>query len=256
MGNGVAADDDHGVEASPAAMDGAKRPKNKRPSNKGGKGNAAEADHPLPEAYRQLLDLFMATDHAYCFLVKNSIPPRVSSLQSMVWRLFPGRFGDEGSFLPRLRRLADVARSVLTLDEPPDSEAHRDLTEVQTEAQRLELFFPQKNTAGTGKAKVSKRQKLVRQALLKHAEGRQEDDGANVSGGGASGSGVRDIAGRGRNARAGTKEKEGSLSPGVPSSSGGAGDSGEVLTRDGGGKRPGRSRGDDDCGSSGRGVAS
>ena len=51
------------------------------PCESGGKGNAAEADRPLPEAYRQLFDLFTATDHAYCFLVKNSIPPRVSSLQ-------------------------------------------------------------------------------------------------------------------------------------------------------------------------------
>ena len=53
----------------------------------------------------------------------------------MVWRLFPERFGDEGSFLRRLRRLADAARSVLTLDEPPDGETDRDLEprEAQTE---------------------------------------------------------------------------------------------------------------------------
>lgn len=37
----------------------------------------------------------------------------------MVWHLFPGKFGDEASFLPRLRRLADIARAVLVLEEPP-----------------------------------------------------------------------------------------------------------------------------------------
>lgn len=37
----------------------------------------------------------------------------------MVWRLFPQKFGDEASFLPRLRRLADIARAVLVLEEPP-----------------------------------------------------------------------------------------------------------------------------------------
>lgn len=53
----------------------------------------------------------------------------------MVWRLFPGRFGDEGSFLPRLRRLAEVARSVLVLDEPPAGEPDGEFEprEVQTE---------------------------------------------------------------------------------------------------------------------------
>lgn len=40
--------------------------------------------------------------------------------QSLVWRLFPGRFGDEASFLPRLRELAEVAPSVLVLEEPAD----------------------------------------------------------------------------------------------------------------------------------------
>lgn len=45
------------------------------------------------------------------------------------------------------------------------------------------------------------------------------------------------------------------MSPGVHSPSGGGGDSGEVLIRDGSGKMPAQSRGDDLCGS-GRAVAS
>lgn len=40
--------------------------------------------------------------------------------QSLVWRLFPGRFGDEASFLPRLWELAEAAPSVLVLEEPAD----------------------------------------------------------------------------------------------------------------------------------------
>lgn len=116
------------------------------------------------------------------------------------------------------------------------------------------MSFPQKNTAGTGKAKASKRQQLVRQALLKHAEARQTDDGADVSGGG-SGSGGSDMVGRTGNARAATKEKEGSLSPGVHSPSDVGGDTVEVLAPGGGRKRSARPR-DEDCGGNGRGVAS
>lgn len=40
----------------------------------------------------------------------------------MVWRLFPGRFGDEASFLSRLKRIADIASAVLVLEEPPDDQ--------------------------------------------------------------------------------------------------------------------------------------
>lgn len=39
---------------------------------------------PMSEAHKRLLELFTAIDHAYCFLVKNSIPPRVSSIQVLV----------------------------------------------------------------------------------------------------------------------------------------------------------------------------
>lgn len=45
------------------------------------RGKAAAAPTPLPERQQQLLDLFVAVDCAYCFLVKNSIPPRVANLQ-------------------------------------------------------------------------------------------------------------------------------------------------------------------------------
>lgn len=40
----------------------------------------------------------------------------------MIWRLFPGKFGDEASFLPRLKQIADVASTVLVLEEPPDDQ--------------------------------------------------------------------------------------------------------------------------------------
>ncbi|CAN0183495.1 unnamed protein product [Ectocarpus fasciculatus] len=53
----------------------------RRRGNKKGQAEAGAAS--LSEAHNQLLDLFTALDHAYCFLTKNSIPPRVTSLQ--VW---------------------------------------------------------------------------------------------------------------------------------------------------------------------------
>lgn len=39
----------------------------------------------------------------------------------MVWRLFPGRFGDQKSFLPRLRRMVDLSAGNLSLDDLPES---------------------------------------------------------------------------------------------------------------------------------------
>ncbi|CAN0385499.1 unnamed protein product, partial [Ectocarpus fasciculatus] len=100
------------------------------------------------------------------------------------------------------RELADVARTVLVLEEPPDS-GDQDVdamggddglqaAEPPSEIRRLELRFPQKNTAGTGKAKVSKRLQLVRQAMLDHAGGRRSqlpDGGSADSGGAGSGGG-------------------------------------------------------------------
>lgn len=51
-------------------------------------------------------------------------PAPVLPAQSLVWRLFPGRFGDEASFLPRLRRTAEVAHAVLAVEEPPHTGAN------------------------------------------------------------------------------------------------------------------------------------
>ena len=47
----------------------------------------------------------------------------------MVWHLFPGRFGDEASFLSRLRRLADMAPAVMVLEGAPEEGVHDDLKE-------------------------------------------------------------------------------------------------------------------------------
>lgn len=47
----------------------------------------------------------------------------------MVWRLFPGRFGDEASFLPRMRRLADIAPTVMALEVAPEDGTDSDLKE-------------------------------------------------------------------------------------------------------------------------------
>ncbi|CAN0499630.1 unnamed protein product, partial [Ectocarpus sp. 12 AP-2014] len=107
-------------------------------------------------------------------------------------------------FLPRLRELAGVARAVLVLEEPPESGGDVDTmggddglqsAGPPSESRRLELRFPQKNTAGTGKAKVSKRLQLVRQAILDHAEGRTRrlpdggSDGGTCAGAGSGGGG-------------------------------------------------------------------
>eukprot|EP00752_Nemacystus_decipiens_P007203 g6448.t1 len=191
---------ENGDSTANVIKDGKDRSKKKRSSSKAaaargaGKGKRQKtkaerlSDVPLSEAHHQLLNLFSAVDHAYCFLVNNSILPRVASLQSLVWRLFPGRFGDETSFLPRLRELAGVAPSVMVLEEPADGgrggvEDEFQAAEPPSESRRLELRFPQKNTSGTGKAKVSKRLQLMRQAMLEHADGssRQAARGASSS---------------------------------------------------------------------------
>lgn len=49
----------------------------------------------------------------------------------MVWRLFPGRFGDEASFLPRMYRLADIAPTVMALEVPPEDGLDNDLKELR-----------------------------------------------------------------------------------------------------------------------------
>lgn len=61
------------------------------PQRRGGRGGGGcrrksqQIEHddaaPISEAHKRLLDLFTAVDHAYCFLVKNSISPRVSNIQ-------------------------------------------------------------------------------------------------------------------------------------------------------------------------------
>lgn len=45
----------------------------------------------------------------------------------MVWHLFPGKFGDDSTFLLGLRKLADVAQEVMVLEEPPACEVDRDM---------------------------------------------------------------------------------------------------------------------------------
>lgn len=67
------------------------------------------------------------------------------TMQSLVWRLFPGRFGDEASFLPRLRELAEVAPSVLVLQEPADGAGG-----VEDEFQAAEPQSEVRGCAGEG----------------------------------------------------------------------------------------------------------
>ncbi|CAM9670030.1 unnamed protein product, partial [Scytosiphon promiscuus] len=177
---------------------------------------------PLSEAHNRMMELFTAVDHAYCFLIKNSIPPRVASLQSLVFRLFPGRFGDEASFLPRLKEIADIARAVLLLEEPPEGDGGGDggvedefqAAEPPTEARRLELRFLQKNTAGTGKAKVSRRLQLVRRAMVEHSEGRarRPPDGGDADEGDGGGDGAPAAPGSGESGKGSSGTRAGKKS--------------------------------------------
>lgn len=58
---------------------------------------------------------------------------------------------------------------------------------LTNQARRLELHFPQKNTAGVGKAKAAKRKQLVQQALLENAGvSRSSTTGGSFSAGGDS----------------------------------------------------------------------
>lgn len=60
--------------------------------------------------------------------------------QSMVWRLFPGRFGEEASFLPRMRRLADIAPTAMALEVAPEDGMDNDLKEPRR-ANRTEVTW-------------------------------------------------------------------------------------------------------------------
>lgn len=71
-----------------------------------------------------------------------------------MWRLFPGRFGDEASFLPRLKQLAEVACKVLVLEEPPDRSG-----DVEDDLQPAE---PQAEVGGGGCTALSRFRGLLR----------------------------------------------------------------------------------------------